>query len=129
MFPRVALAAFSVGAMLLAASAFAQSGIYLPKRGEPGLDPAFARGWLASDYDLSGFSSQRPQWSYSFGGRSSLGMALNNGRDLDPDGRQMSVFGRYWLNPSWGFSAETLSQEPGGLLRLQDLRFGVQRRF
>lgn len=115
--------------MFLAASAFGQSGIQLPQRGEPGLDPAFARGWLSSDYDLSGFASQRPQWSHSFGDRGSLGMALNNGRDLDQDSRQMSVFGRYWLNPSWAFSAETLSREPAGLLRLQDIRFGVQRRF
>jgi len=126
MLPRIAL---TVGAMLLSASAFAQSGIYLPQRGEPGLDPAFARGWLSSDYDLSGFSSQRPQWSYSFGDRGSLGMALRNGRELDQDNRQMSIFGRYWVNPSWAFSAETLSREPGGLLRLQDIRIGVQRRF
>jgi len=122
-------ATFAVGAMLLAASAFGQSGIHLPQRGEPGLDPTFARGWLSSEYDLSGFSSQRPQWSYSFGERGSLGMALNTVRDLDQDSRQMSVFGRYWVNPSWAFSAETLSREPGGLLRLQDIRLGVQRRF
>lgn len=115
--------------MLLTASAFGQSGIRLPQRGEPGLDPAFARGWLSSDYDLSGFSSQRPQWSHSFGDRGSLGMALHNGRDLDQDNRQMSIFGRYSLSPSWAFSAETLSREPGGLLRLQDIRIGVQRRF
>ena len=115
--------------MLFAASAFGQSGIHPPQRGEPGLDPTFARGWLSSDYDLSGFSSQRPQWSYSFGERGSLGMALNTFRDLDQDSRQMSVFGRYWVSPAWAFSAETLSREPGGLLRLQDIRLGVQRRF
>ena len=56
-------------------------------------------------------------------------MALKNGRQLDQENRQVSIFGRYWLNPSWAFSAETLSREPGGLLRLQDIRIGVQRRF
>ena len=115
--------------MLLAASAFGQSGIYLPHRGEPGLDPAFARGWLSSDYDLSGFAGRRPQWSYSFSERGSLGMALNTVRELDQDSRQMSVFGRYWMGPNWAFSAETLWRDPGALPRLQDMRFGVQRRF
>ena len=115
--------------MLLASSAFAQSGIYPPQRGELGLDPAFARGWLSSEYDLSGFSSQRPQWSYTFGERGSLGMALNTPKDLDQDSRQMSVFGRYWVSPSWAFSAETMTRDPANLLRLQDIRLGVQRRF
>jgi hypothetical protein len=33
--------------LVASASAFGQSGLRLPERGEPGLDPSFARGWLA----------------------------------------------------------------------------------
>ncbi|TAK86574.1 MAG: hypothetical protein EPO20_06770, partial [Betaproteobacteria bacterium] len=43
-------------ALTVAAPAFAQSGLRVPERGEPGLDPAFARGWLAPDFDRFGFA-------------------------------------------------------------------------
>ena len=121
--------------------AFAQSGLRLPERSEPGLDPTFARGWLAPDFDRFGFatahwkdaagfaSSQRMNWSYTFGDRSSLGLSVNSPRDLDYDQRSLSVFGRYWFATDWAVSAESMSREPQGLLRLQDFRIGVQRRF
>lgn len=125
-------------AALVATAATAQSGIR-PPRGE-GLDSTFARGWLAPDYDRFGFVTQwrepfgfvpapRMNWSYSFNQRSSLGMSYSNAREFDLEQRQMSVFGRYWVSPDWALSAESLSREPGGLLRLQDFRIGVQRRF
>ena len=134
MLPRV-LTAFAL--LLAATAAFGQSGIRPPK-GE-GLDPAFARGWLAPDYDRFGFITQwrepfgftpapRVNWSYSFNPRGSLGMTYSNGRELDSE-RQMSVFGRYWFSQDWALSAESMSREPGGLLRLQDFRIGVHRRF
>ena len=41
----------------------------------------------------------------------------------------MSVYGRYSLTADWAVSAETLSRDASGLLRLQDFRIGVQRRF
>ena len=69
------------------------------------------------------------QWSYSVSERSSLGLSYGNGRDYEPEQRQISVFGRYWLSPNWALSAESQSREPGGLLRLQDFRIGVHRRF
>lgn len=127
-----------LAATLLAASAVAQSGLR-PPLGE-GLDPAFARGWLAPDYDRFGFVTQwrepfgfapapRVNWSYSFNQRGNLGMTYSSGRELDLEQRQMSVFGRYWVSPDWALSAESLSREPGGLLRLQDFRIGVHRRF
>lgn len=127
-------------ALAAAAPAYAQSGLRLPERAEPGLDPTFARGWLAPEFDRFGFASyhwkdavgaapaQRMNWSYSFSDRSSLGLSVNN-RDLDYDQRNLSVFGRYWFAPDWAVSAESLSREPTGLLRLQDFRIGVQRRF
>jgi hypothetical protein len=127
-------------ALVAAAPAYAQSGLRLPERAEPGLDPTFARGWLAPEFDRFGFASyhwkdavgsapaQRMNWSYSFSDRSSLGLSVNN-RDLDYDQRNLSVFGRYWFAPDWAVSAESLSREPTGLLRLQDFRIGVQRRF
>ncbi|OGA72635.1 MAG: hypothetical protein A3G81_21735 [Betaproteobacteria bacterium RIFCSPLOWO2_12_FULL_65_14] len=127
-------------ALALAASAFAQSGLRLPERGEPGLDPAFARGWLAPDFDRFGFAhyhwkeaigfapSQRMNWSYSFGERGSLGMSLG-ARDFEYDQRHLSLFGRYWFAPDWALSAEATSRESTGLLRLNDWRIGVQRRF
>lgn len=134
MLPRV-LTAFAL--LLAATAALGQSGI-LPPKGD-GLDPAFARGWLAPDYDRFGFLTQwrepfgsapapRVNWSYSFNPRSSLGMTYSNARDYDLE-RQMSLFGRYWFSSDWALSAESMSREPGGLLRLQDFRIGVHRRF
>ena len=113
-------------ALAAAAPAHAQSGLRLPHRAEPGLDPAFARGWLASEYERF---NPRMQWSYTFGERGTLGMSLAQGWEHDQEQRQVSVFGRYWLSPDWAVSAETLSSEPSGLFRLQDFRIGVQRRF
>src|SRR5690349_5187314 len=89
-----------------AASAAAEDGLSLPLRNEPGLglDPAYARGgWLSPEYSLQRFTTgQRPQWSYSLSERSSLGMSYySNGRDLEIDSRQMSIFGRYSLSPTW----------------------------
>ena len=111
----------------------------LPDRGEQGLDPTFARGWLAPDFDRFGFAhshwkesslaAQRMNWSYSLSERSSLGLSMGASREFDYDPRQLSVFGRYWFAQDWAVSAETQSREPTGLLRLQDFRIGVQRRF
>lgn len=120
-----------VAAMATASTAFAQAGLRVPERGELGLDPAFARGWLAPDFDRFGFASnhQRMNWSYAFNERGSLGMSMGTGREFDYEQRQLSIFGRYWFAPDWAVSAETLSREPTGLLRLNDFRVGVQRRF
>jgi hypothetical protein len=128
-------------ALAVAIPAFAQSGLRVLERGEPGLDPSFARGWLAPDFDRFGFASyhwkdaigfapsQRMNWSYTFSNRSSLGLSVVPARDLDYDQRQLSVFGRYWFASDWAVSAESLSRDAPGLLRLNDLRIGVQRRF
>jgi hypothetical protein len=127
-------------AFLLAGEALAQSGLRLPTTGEPGLDPTYARGWLAPDYDRFGTAlhnwreavgfapGQRMQWTYTLSDRSSLGMGMQNSRDLE-DQRQLSLYGRYSLTQDWALSAESLSRDPSGLLRLQDFRIGVQRRF
>ena len=127
-------------AFLLAGEALAQSGLRLPTTGEPGLDPTYARGWLAPDYDRFGTAlhnwreavgfapGQRMQWTYTLSDRSSLSMAMQNSRELE-DQRQLSLYGRYSLTQDWALSAESLSRDPSGLLRLQDFRIGVQRRF
>jgi hypothetical protein len=124
-------------ALAAVAPVYAQSGLRVPERSEPGLDPGFARGWLAPEFDRFGFASYqamgfvqspRMNWSYTFGDRTSLGLSVNN-RDFDFDQRNLSVFGRYWFAQDWAVSAESLSREPTGLLRLQDFRIGVQRRF
>ena len=114
--------------------AFGQSGLRLPERGEPGLDPAFARGWLAPEYDRFGFATVYPwrprsEWSSAAVDRGNLGLSLTNRRDSEFDQRPMSVFGRYWLSQDWAVSAESLSRDTTGLFRLQDFRIGVQRRF
>ena len=123
---------------LFAGQAAAQSGLRLPQQGEPGLDPAQARGWLAPDYDSFGFAlnnwreavgfapGQRMQLTYSLTERSSLGMGVGNDWE---DQRQYSLHGRYSLTQDWALSAETLGRDASGLLRLQDIRIGVQRRF
>lgn len=127
-------------ALAAAAHAAAQAGLKLPERSEPGLDPRFARGWFAPEYDRFGFvaphwrdpsmlAGPRMQWSYAFGDRASLGISLARERDAELEHRPLSVFGRYWFTPNWAVSAESLSSDPLGLLRLQDFRIGVQRRF
>ena len=127
-------------AFLFGGQAFAQSGLRLPTTGEPGLDPTYARGWLAPDYDRFGTAlhnwreavgfapGQRMQWTYTLSDRSSPSMAMQNSRELE-DQRQLSLYGRYSLTQDWALSAESLSRDPSGLLRLQDFRIGVQRRF
>ena len=128
--------------LLLAGNpAFGQSGLRLPQHGEPGLDPAFARGWLAPDYDRFGFAlhnwreavgfapGQRMHWSYTLGGRGSLSMSMGSSAYYLDENRQLSLYGRYSLTPDWALSAETLSRDVSGLFRLQDFRIGVQRRF
>jgi len=122
-----------VGALISAFPAFAQSGLRLPDRGESGLDPSFARGWLAPEYDRFGFASSYPwrprsEWSTAAVDRGNLGLSLTR-RDAEFDQRPMSVFGRYWFSQDWAVSAESLSRDTTGLFRLQDVRIGVQRRF
>ena len=128
-------------AIFATAPGFAQSGLRLPERAEPGIDPSFARGWLAPEYDRFGFAypwrdsyaataTSRLQWSYSLGQRGNVSMSLaNNGRESDLDHRPLSVFGRYWFGQDWAVSAESMSRDATGLFRLQDFRIGVQRRF
>jgi len=123
-----------------ATQALAQSGLRLPQQVEPGLDPTFARGWLAPDYDRFGFAlnnwreavgfapGQRMHWSYTLSDGSSLGLSLGQTAYVD-ENRQVSVYGRYSFTSDWAVSAETLSRDASGLLRLQDFRIGVQRRF
>ena len=123
-----------VGALLSAFPAFGESGLRLPERGEPGLDPGFARGWLAPEYDRLGFASSyhwrpRSEWSAAAVDRGNLGLSLASRRDTDFDQRPMSVFGRYWFSQDWAVSAESLSRDTTGLFRLQDFRIGLQRRF
>src|SRR3954467_6552280 len=102
---------FAVAGLLAAASAWAQSGLRLPERAEPGLDPSFARGWLAPEYDRFGFAAYqwrdaygfapapRMRWSYAFGERASFSMSYANMRDSDLEPRSLAVFGRYSLSP------------------------------
>ena len=130
----------AAGALCTSLPVFGQAGIRPPERSEPGIDPRFARGWLAPEFDRFGFAqyqwrdalgfapSPRMHWSYSFSERGSLGMSFSSARDYDPD-RQMSLFGRYWFSPDWALSAESMSREPGRIFRMQDFRIGVHRRF
>ena len=124
---------------LCASEASAQSGLRLPQQGEPGLDPAFARGWLAPDYDRFGFAlnnwretvgfapGQRMHWSYTLD-RGTLAMSWSTGREAEEQ-RQLSLYGRYSLTADWALSAETLGRDASGLFQLRDFRIGVQRRF
>ena len=130
------------GCLLLPLAVQAQAGLKVPERNEPGLDPTFAKGWLAPEYDRFGFAaypwrdaygfapSPRLHWSYAVGQRGSFSMSVaNSGRDSDLEHRPLSVYGRYWFSPDWALSAESLSRDATGLIRLQDFRIGVQRRF
>src|SRR4026209_2457876 len=97
-------------AFLLSGQVLAQSGLRLPTTREPGpdpghapvprpagggLEPGSARGWRAADYDRFGTAlhnwreavgfapGQRMQWTYTLSDRSSLGMGMQNSRDLE----------------------------------------------
>lgn len=135
--------------MLAAAAepAAADEGLRLPARAGAGIDPSLAGGWFdpsrerfgASQFhwrDTIGFAPSRSmQWSYDLGARSSVGMSIASGRDYysEPvygaETRQYGLIGRYLLAPHWSFSAEAVSRAPGTVLRLQDIRFGLQRQF
>lgn len=131
------VATFSLLAALSAGEALAQAGLRVPERLEPGLDPAFARGWLAPEYDRFGFAAYqwrdglgyaplpRTTWAYSIGSRADVSLSYSN-----IDSAQVSVFGRWWFSPDWAVSAETGTRDqPGFLPKVQDFRFGLQRRF
>jgi hypothetical protein len=135
---RALLAAFSVVAALAAGPAAGQAGLRVPERAEPGLDPSFARGWLAPEYDRFGFAgyqwreatgfapAPRISWAYSFGPRADVTLSYASSYDYG----QVSLFGRWWFSSDWALSAETTSRDqPGFLPRVQDFRFGFQRRF
>ena len=138
---RLGRIAVLLAGLAAALPALAQSGLRLPERGEPGLDPRFARGWLAPEYDRFGFAayqwrdaygfapSERMRWSYALGERASFSMSVANPRDWDWEPRPLSLFGRYSLSSAWALSAESMSRDATGLFRLQDFRIGVQRRF
>jgi hypothetical protein len=140
---KATLASVSLFAALAAGNVLAQAGLRVPERAEPGLDPAFARGWLAPEYDRFGFAQyqwreaagasvgSRMMWSYSLGQRADFSMAYNSGgsRELDYE-RQVSLYGRWWFSPDWAVAGEAVSRDqPGFLPRVQDFRIGVQRRF
>jgi hypothetical protein len=142
--PTVTLATLSLLAALTAAEALAQAGgLRVPERAEPGIDPNFARGWLAPEYDRFGFAAYqwrdavgfspaapRMSWAYSFGARADVSLSYNNVSYNNVDASQVSVYGRWWLSPEWALSAETVSRDqPGFMPRIQDFRFGIQRRF
>jgi len=55
-------------------------------------------------------------------------MSFGAGREFDYD-RQVSLYGRYWVSPDWAVSAESSSRDAGGLIRFNDFRIGIQRRF
>jgi hypothetical protein len=136
---RTALPTACLLAALSAGQAFAQAGLRVPERAEPGLDPSFARGWLAPEYDRFGFAyyqyrdtlgfspaSPRMSWAYSFGSRADVSLSYNTNYEYG----QVSLFGRWWFSPEWALSAETTSRDqPGFLPRVQDFRFGLQKRF
>jgi hypothetical protein len=140
------LVILSAALTLIAAGAASAQSLRIPERGEPGLDPAFARGLLSPEQDRYGYGNfhwrdsigfsvnQRMQWAYELGQRTSLGMSVASGRDFDAaaygiESRQYGLFGRYWFSTDWSLSAEAVSRETSTVLRLQDFRIGVQRQF
>src|SRR5215510_13692354 len=85
---RAALPTAFLVAALAAGQALAQAGLRVPERAEPGLDPTFAKGWLAPEYDRFGFAvyqwrdtigfapvAPRVNWAYSFGSRADVSLS------------------------------------------------------
>jgi hypothetical protein len=99
------------------------------------LQSGIGSGYALSPSTLD--SSYEVRLNYRYSMSSSFGLAL--GRDLETvtpgldtpaNGERHLMFtGQHWLTPSWGFTYDLLSDEPGNSMRVQGLRLGVRYRF
>lgn len=98
--------------------------------GDQRLDLSFYSGNQTAGIAVPG---RRLQWSYLFGQRGSIGLALASGYESDSgasaDTRNLTVFSRYWITPAWAFSAEAVAHEPGSFQPRHLFRFGLHHRF
>lgn len=83
--------------------------------------------------------SHRFAFNYYYGERSTVGLALSRGREVEnlgpPAGilatsvRNLTLAGRHELTPAWILSWELGAQEQGTLYRREGFRLGLRRRF
>ena len=124
-------------ALCAAQGALAQAGLRIPDRGE-GLDPTFARGWLAPDYDRFGFAYYTPGATPASRRLAhALVLCLRPARQLRHVGSEQP---RLRARPPGLALRPLLALARLGVqrrdcratrpaVRPQDFRFGVQRRF
>lgn len=77
--------------------------------------------------------------NYYYGERSTVGIALAAGREVEnvgpplgvasTDVRSLSLSGRHWFAPSWALSWDLLAHEQGSLYRREGIRLGLRHRF
>lgn len=82
--------------------------------------------------------AHRLQWTYSWNDRDAFGVSAARGREVEniapaglltSDVRNLTLFGRYWLHPSWALTAEASSQQQGSLYRRDGFRIGLRHQF
>lgn len=82
--------------------------------------------------------AHRLQADYAYGERSSVGLALTRGREIENAGpagiivsdvQELGLIGRHWLSARWAVSYEALVHEQGDLYTRRGLRVGLRRLF
>ena len=83
--------------------------------------------------------AHRFQLNYYYGERSSVGAAVTAGREVEnigppagiliTDVRNLTINGRHWMTPQWGWSWDLFAHEQGDLYRRQGFRIGLRHRF
>lgn len=75
---------------------------------------------------------------YYYGERSSIGVSVTGGREVENVGppagvvtsavRSLAIVGRHWFGPGWAISYEALYHEQGDLYRRRGIRLGLRHR-
>lgn len=84
-------------------------------------------------------AAHRFQLSYYYGERSNAGISFTTGREVENVGppagilttkvRDLTINGRHWVTPDWGWSWDVFAHEQGDLYRRQGFRIGLRHRF
>jgi YaiO family outer membrane protein len=87
----------------------------------------------------SSASSHRLQLSYYYGDRSSIGLSVSTGREVEnvgpprgvisSDVQNVTLTGRHWFAPGWALTHDLLTQQQGVLYHRQGLRLGIRHSF
>ena len=84
-------------------------------------------------------SAHRFQVDYYYGDRSSIGLSVTGGKEVEnvgpprgvitTDVRDLPLTGRHWFSPQWGLSWDVVAHEQGDLYRRYGVRLGLRHSF